>query len=77
MKSINYYSRKSLLDFSFNVFKYFDVPNKDAKLAAEVLDYSDIRGIDSHGIARLHSYFDLLKLKRINPKPILNSCEEF
>ena len=30
---------------------------------------SDLRGIDSHGVARLHSYFDTPALGRINPKP--------
>jgi len=76
MKSINYYSRKSLFNFSYKVFKYFDIPNEDAKLAASILDYSDIRGIDSHGIARLHSYFDLLNLGRINPKPRIKIIRE-
>jgi len=30
---------------------------------------ADLRGIDSHGVARLRSYFDMLTLGRINPKP--------
>jgi L-2-hydroxycarboxylate dehydrogenase (NAD+) len=34
-----------------------------------VLASADLRGIDSHGVARLHSYFDLLALGRINPAP--------
>ena len=46
------------------------------KLAAEVLHRSDIRGIDSHGVARLHCYFDMLKLGRINPKPQLKIVRE-
>jgi len=37
--------------------------------AAEVLATADLRGIDSHGVARLHSYFDMLTLGRINPRP--------
>jgi hypothetical protein len=28
--------------------------------AAEVLAAADLRGIDSHGVARLHTYFDML-----------------
>ncbi len=29
---------------------------------------ADLRGIDSHGVARLHTYFDMLELGRINPR---------
>ncbi len=65
-----------ILDFSSKVFQYFGVPKTDAKLAAEVLHYSDIRGIDSHGVARLHSYYDMLTLKRINPTPKIKIARE-
>jgi L-2-hydroxycarboxylate dehydrogenase (NAD+) len=57
-----------LFDFCKKVFLYFDVPEADAIQAAEVLSAADRRGIDTHGVARLHSYFDMLTLKRINPK---------
>ena len=30
---------------------------------------ADLRGIDSHGVARLHSYYELLEEGRINPSP--------
>jgi LDH2 family malate/lactate/ureidoglycolate dehydrogenase len=33
-----------------------------------VLQAADLRGIDSHGVARLHAYFDMLTLGRIEPK---------
>ncbi len=70
------FSPQTLLTFSANVFQYFGVPANDATLAAEVLHYSDIRGIDSHGVARLHSYFDMLSLKRINPTPKIKITRE-
>ena len=76
MNNYNFFDRKYLISFSTNVFKYFKVPEKDAVLASQILDYSDIRGIDSHGVARLHSYFDMLKLGRINPKPIIKIIRE-
>jgi len=53
------------------VFLHFGVPKNDAMQAAEVLASADLRGIDSHGVARLHSYFDMLSEGRINPKPEL------
>jgi LDH2 family malate/lactate/ureidoglycolate dehydrogenase len=51
------------------VFLHFGVPKNDAIEAAEVLASADLRGIDSHGVARLHSYFDMLSEGRINPEP--------
>src|SRR3954453_1847714 len=65
------FSFDALRQFSTAVFTYFGVPLDDAVLAADVLAYSDEHGIDSHGIARLKTYCDLLKAKRINPKPAL------
>jgi L-2-hydroxycarboxylate dehydrogenase (NAD+) len=60
---------EALREFSTRVFLHFGVPKNDATQAAEVLASADLRGIDSHGVARLHSYFDMLTLGRINPKP--------
>jgi L-2-hydroxycarboxylate dehydrogenase (NAD+) len=58
-----------LREFSTRVFLHFGVPRQDATQAADVLACADLRGIDSHGVARLHTYFDMLTLGRINPKP--------
>lgn len=58
-----------LREFSTRVFLHFGVSGKDAAQAADVLACADLRGIDSHGIARLHTYFDMFTLGRINPTP--------
>ena len=60
---------ETLREFCTRVFLHFGVPKNDAIEAAEVLASADSRGIDSHGVARLHSYFDMLSEGRINPKP--------
>jgi LDH2 family malate/lactate/ureidoglycolate dehydrogenase len=60
---------EALREFCTRVFLHFGVPKNDAMQAAEVLASADSRGIDSHGVARLHSYFDMLGEGRINPKP--------
>ena len=65
-----------LKQFSAKVFMHLGVPQADAKQAADVLAKSDLRGIDSHGVARLHSYFDMLTLGRINPKPNIKIVRE-
>jgi len=58
-----------LREFSTCVFLHFGVPKSDAAQAADVLASADLRGIDSHGVARLTSYFDLLSEGLINPTP--------
>ncbi|MEZ6095717.1 MAG: Ldh family oxidoreductase [Pirellulaceae bacterium] len=65
-----------LVEFSRKTFEHFGVPEEDAKLASEVLSRSDLRGIESHGVARLHTYFDMLQLGRINPKPNIKIVRE-
>jgi L-2-hydroxycarboxylate dehydrogenase (NAD+) len=58
-----------LREFCTRVFVHFGVPKNDATQAADVLAAADLRGIDSHGVARLRCYFDLLTEGLINPKP--------
>ena len=58
-----------LREFSTRVFLHFGLPQEDAAQAADVLASADLRGIDSHGVARLYSYFGLLSEGLINPKP--------
>ena len=65
-----------LHDFATAVFIHFGVGAADAALAADVLIKSDLRGIDSHGVARLHTYFEMLELGRINPKPNIKIARE-
>lgn len=48
----------------------------DAALATRVLLSADLRGIDSHGIARLSGYWRLYEAGRINPKAELKVVHE-
>jgi LDH2 family malate/lactate/ureidoglycolate dehydrogenase len=52
---------KSLQDFCANVFIKMEVPEEDARITAEVLVAADLRGIDSHGVARLTRYVNGLR----------------
>lgn len=47
---------KALNAFCVNVFEKLDVPTAHAKVTADVLVEADLRGIDSHGVARLRRY---------------------
>ena len=59
----------ALKQFAFSVFQFMGCNTEDAKLASEVLVQADLRGIDSHGVARLSGYLRLWEKGRINPKP--------
>ncbi len=63
------FRREDLEAFTKDVFMTCNVPEQDAITAASVLGLADVRGIDSHGIARLHTYVGLLREGAINPQP--------
>jgi len=75
-KELRRFSPADLHDFATGVFLHFGVGKAEAALAADVLVKSDLRGIDSHGVARLHTYFDMLVAGRINPRPNLTVVRE-
>ena len=70
------YPIERLREFSVRVFQHFGVPTGEAEQAADVLAVGDLRGIDSHGIARLHSYYSMLSAGRINPRPNVTVVRE-
>ena len=69
MTEVSYttFAGESLKRFVRRVFEHLGVPEEDAREAADVLAFADLRGIDSHGVARLRTYYDMLTLGRINP----------
>jgi L-2-hydroxycarboxylate dehydrogenase (NAD+) len=58
-----------LLDFTISIFQTMGCPEADAQTAAVALLSADLRGIDSHGVARLSGYVRLQEAGRANPKP--------
>lgn len=63
-------------NFTHRVFTAMGCPDADAALATDVLLRSDLRGIDSHGVARLSGYIRLWKKNRINPIPNIHIVHE-
>lgn len=59
----------ALQTFMKDVFVKLGVPEDDAVITANVLIASDLRGIDSHGIARIPIYAKRLQLGIVNPRP--------
>ena len=70
------FSPSYLQDFTAQVFLHFGISKNDSVLASEVLSLADVRGIDSHGVARLHTYFEMLTLGRINTHPAVKIIRE-
>ncbi|OCX54685.1 malate dehydrogenase [Mucilaginibacter sp. PPCGB 2223] len=62
-------SEGDLRAFTHDIFTAMGCSNEHAALAADVLIRSDMRGIDSHGVARLSGYVRLWEKGRINTKP--------
>jgi L-2-hydroxycarboxylate dehydrogenase (NAD+) len=54
--------------FTVSVFERMGFSPADSELATDVLLRADLRGVDSHGVARLSGYIRLWEAGRINPK---------
>lgn len=69
-------SENDLRAFTTCVFLEMGCSDTHAILAADVLIRSDLRGIDSHGVARLSGYYRLWKKGRINTRPNIQVVRE-
>lgn len=65
-----------LWQFTKNVFISIGSSEEHAILAATGLLSADLRGVDSHGIARLTGYVRLWEARRANPKPDIRIVHE-
>ena len=63
------FSYEQLSQFTRSVFLAIGCSPGDTDLATRVLLSADIRGIDSHGIARLSGYVRLWEARRVNATP--------
>jgi LDH2 family malate/lactate/ureidoglycolate dehydrogenase len=73
---MQHFSPDILYQFSIDIFKKIGCPTEQAELAADVLSSADLRGIDSHGIARLIGYVRLWEKGRLNPQPNIKIIHE-
>ncbi|GAA4751415.1 Ldh family oxidoreductase [Flavisolibacter ginsenosidimutans] len=73
---MRFYSYDQLFNFSKSVFLSIGCSEEDATLATTVLLSADLRGVDSHGIARLSGYVRLWEAKRVNATPEIKILHE-
>ncbi|MFI5161784.1 MAG: Ldh family oxidoreductase [Sphingobacteriales bacterium] len=69
-------TESALRAFTENIFLAMGCSAEHAQLSADVLLKSDLRGIDSHGVARLTGYVRLWEKKRINTSPDIKIVHE-
>lgn len=67
---------QQLFDFTKSVFIKIGCSNEHANIATGSLLAADLRGIDSHGVARLSGYVRLWEVKRINATPEIKVIHE-
>lgn len=70
------FTESHLRQFTEAVFRKMGCSEAHAILAADVLLKSDLRGIDSHGVARLSGYIRLWEKGRINATPDIRVVHE-
>lgn len=63
------FSADYLRSFCFQLLTRFDLKKEDAEAVSDSLVESNLRGIDSHGVARLPHYLERIRQKSINPRP--------
>jgi L-2-hydroxycarboxylate dehydrogenase (NAD+) len=69
-------SYQKLYEFTIAILGKIGCPAADAAIAATVLLLADLRGVDSHGVARLSGYVRLWEAKRINATPAISILHE-
>jgi L-2-hydroxycarboxylate dehydrogenase (NAD+) len=69
-------THEHLHQFVHQVFINTGCSDTHAKLATDVLLSADLRGVDSHGVARLSGYLRLTEAGRINPAPEISIVHE-
>ena len=65
-----------LFSFTKRIFIKIGCSETDAELATKTLLSADLRGVDSHGVARLSGYVRLCEAKRVNAKPAIKIIHE-
>ncbi len=70
------FTYQQLYTFTYAVFTKMGCSDVDATTATKTLLSADIRGIDSHGVARLGGYVRLWEAKRINANPSIKIVHE-
>ena len=72
----NQFPYQQLYAFTKAIFLKIGCNESDAEIATKVLLSADLRGVDSHGVARLSGYVRLWDVKRVNANPDMKIIHE-
>ncbi len=70
------FTYEQLSTFTKNIFLKIGCSENDAAIATETLLSADLRGVDSHGVARLSGYVRLWEAQRVNATPTIKIIHE-
>ncbi len=70
------FSLERLTAFTKQIFIKIGCTEADATIACKTLLSADLRGVDSHGLARLVGYVRLWETQRVNAKPNIHIIHE-
>jgi L-2-hydroxycarboxylate dehydrogenase (NAD+) len=71
------FSAEQLRSYVCRFLTRLDVPEADAAITADVLVAADLRGVNSHGVIRLHTYYgDRIRRRLIDPLSPVTSIRE-
>jgi LDH2 family malate/lactate/ureidoglycolate dehydrogenase len=70
------YLPSRLQEFAIEIFRSIGCTYDDSRIASDVLVAADLRGVDSHGLARLSGYIRLYENNRLNPIPDIRIIHE-
>jgi LDH2 family malate/lactate/ureidoglycolate dehydrogenase len=63
------YSAPELEHVTARIFQHWNVPEKDAAIVAGSLVAANLRGVDTHGVARIPAYIDRFRRGMVEPQP--------
>ena len=68
MENILRFKKEDLIGFAIRYMEKLGIPEKDAKIVVDVLISADLRGVNSHGLIRINTYYNnRLEKKYMNP----------
>ena len=63
------YSADELEDMTARILRHWNVPEVDAATIARSLLAANLRGVDTHGVARIPAYIDRFRRGMVEPRP--------
>ncbi|MCL4377343.1 MAG: Ldh family oxidoreductase [Actinobacteria bacterium] len=77
MEDILRFKKEDLTVFAVKYMEKLGIPAHDAKIVADVLISADLRGVDSHGLIRINTYYgNRLEKKYMNPLTPMKTISE-